>query len=450
MRQLIEVKDPQMIGSGIFKDIASGQSALWHYSENVHYAHGKVSVLRGVLALQSATDPIVALEQATVDSVPRIYFASSTAVFRLANNVVHSLHSQAGPRSWSFETWGTWLVFTNGVEVPRVSKNTTSSVVLANAPIAKMFRRFYNHLVGIFVGGEGQKVAWSSISDIETWAPLPENTAGDLFIRDLDSDIRAAEPLGTVLLLYSVNSVCVFEYVGAPNYFGTRSRMDGIGAVSEKAICVVAGKHYGLCRKGFFVTDGMQYQYTHSPQIHEWLESQINWENASSVCSWHDEALKTVYWTFDCLDGQRRGVGFNIETSAWAPFKANIRAGLSKKIFSYSVVGIDNLVAAWDRAGTPLPWTIETKRLDLGTRDFYKSVDMFQVNGEGKAGVSIEFELSNTSDEDVAGEWLSPTSLVEENWIGRDTIFLKVRMSGSGGTFNFGAIKVFGEAGGMR
>lgn len=450
MKQLIEIKDPQLIGSGIFKDIASGQDALWEYSENVHYAHGKVSALRGVLALQSTTDPIVALEQATVDSIPRIYFASETAVFRLANNVVVNLHTQTGPRSWSFETWGTWVVFTNGVEVPRVSKNTSSSIVLANAPIAKMFRRFYNHLVGIFVGGEGQKVQWSSISDIETWTPLPENTAGDLFIRDLDSDIRAAEPLGTVLLLYSVNSVCVFEYVGAPNYFGSRSRIDGIGAVSEKAICAVAGKHYGLCRKGFFMTDGMQYQYIHSPQIHVWLEEQIDWALAHTVCSWHDEALKTVYWMFDCLDGQRRGVGFNIETSAWAPVKANIRAGLSKKIFSYSVVGIGNLVAAWDRAGTSLPWVIETKRLDLGTRDYFKRIDMFQVNGEGKSGVSVQFELAETSDKEVSGEWLSSTSLTEENWINRDAIFLKVRMSGTGGSFTFGAIKAFGEVGGAR
>lgn len=450
MKQLIEIKDPQMIGSGIFKDIASGQDALWEYSENIHYAHGKVSVLRGVLALQSATDPIVALEQATVDSVPRIYFASSSAVFRLANNVVVNLHTQTGPRSWSFETWGTWVVFTNGVEVPRVSKNTTSSIVLANAPVAKMFRRFYNHLVGIFVGGEGQKVQWSSISDIETWTPLPENTAGDLFIRDLDSDIRAAEPLGTVLLLYSVNSLCVFEYVGAPNYFGSRSRIDGIGAVSEKSICAVAGKHYGLCRKGFFVTDGMQYQYIHSPQIHDWLEEQINWENASSACSWHDEALKTVYWTFDCLDGVRRGAGYNIETAAWAPIKADIRAALSKKIFSYSVVGIGNLVAAWDRAGTSLPWVLETKRLDLGSRDYYKRIDMFQVSGENKSGVNVQFELSETSDKQVAGEWLAATPLVEENWINRDAIFLKVRMTGTGGTFTFGAMKAFGEVGGAR
>jgi hypothetical protein len=123
---------------------------------------------------------------------------------------------------------------------------------------------------------------------------------------------------------------------------------------------------------------------------------------------------------------------------------------MSKKIFSYSVVGVDNLVAAWDRAGTDLPWVLETKRLDLGTKDMYKSVDKFQVNGENKYGVEVALELSETSDKDVEGEWLPSQTLGEETWIERDTIWIKTKLFGTGGTFTFGALSFHGEPGGMR
>lgn len=452
MQSLAHVKDAQMIGSGIFKDTASGQDALWRDCENIHFTNGEVQVVKGYLPLQSAADPIVALEQAYVDGARRIYWASTTAIFRLIDNTVTTLVSGKSAGRWSLEIWGSWLVATNDINPPLVCKNTTTMINLANAPArVKIFKKLANHLIAFGVNGDGQTMQWCSMDDIETWTTTPENTAGDLFLRDLDSEVRAVEELGNALMVYSVNSVGMVKFIGNPYYFGFDKQVEGIGAVGKDAICSVNRVHYGLCRKGFFKFDGANYDYIHNPQMYKWFESQINWQNADTTVSFHDESTGFVYWFFDCLDGTRRGVGYNINSGAWSKFLAPINSAMSKKIFSYGVVGVGNVLGAWNQIGVDLPWWLESARIDFGDRNRWKKIEMLQINGENKTGVQYNLGLAQSTDRDATIEWLGNKNLVADNYIPpRDSVFIELKLSGTGGSFQFGSFQIFGEPTGWR
>jgi hypothetical protein len=450
MRNIYTIADPAVIASGIFPSLGSGQDALWRQAENVLFYKGKVEPLQGNAILQTAAGSVIEIAQAFVEPDSRIYFGTTAGVYQLQNNVVSQISTQSAAR-WDFETWGSWLIATNNQTAPLVSKNNTSSIPLANAPArVGMFRKLANHLIALDVDGSGQQIAWSSLSDIETWAPLPENTAGDLFLRDLDSGIRAAVNINSSLLIYSVDSVGVLEYIGAPNFFGFRKRFSGIGAVSKNSVVEYAGLHYGLGRKGFFKTDGNSFQLIHNPAVYKWLEDEIDWHQAATVCAWFDSYTECVFWSFTAQNGQRKGLAFNVASGAWMPIRLNLLAASSSSIFSYSVVGIGNTICAWNRPGTSVSWFIESGWLDFGSDELWKRISMLELRGENQAAADLQVLHCETTDLDVTPETIYSATAAKQNFIDRDAVQLKFRLSGTGGQFTLSAFNIFGAAGGFR
>jgi hypothetical protein len=238
MRKLVDLNDGQMLERGIFPSLAENQTELWKTSSNVEFLSRKVKKAVG-FTLNNNSGTIYAIAQAFVDDQQRAYFATASSLWYNQIGVTFNIGNGYDISGfWSLETWGNFLLATNEVDPPQVWKNTGMAEDLAGFTGVRadrryrLFKKFKNHMLAFF----GQQFDFSSESNIELWVPDVDNSAGGLFIRDLDSDVIAACPLGADMAVYAGDSMSIIRYVGAPLYFGIEPAIDGIGAVSASFI----------------------------------------------------------------------------------------------------------------------------------------------------------------------------------------------------------------------
>ena len=454
MRKLIEIKDPSTISSGSYKSLAIGQEALWSDSENTIFVDGAVEKMPGWENQVDKASPIRALEQAYVDGERRVYYATDDAVYKNAYGVEQALKTGITSNGyWSFVTWGNWLIATDDYNVPQVWKNTAgaSMTALAGVDVARfrLLKKWQNHVMAYY----GQTLAFSSESNPELWVANTDNSAGYLPIRDLDSDVVAAQPLGSAYAVYSADTMLVQQYLGRPNYFGfPGTPINGIGAVSDSGIIPANNRNYGLSRKGFFVTDGVGFESIGSPAINRWALANIDWDNARRVVGLHWESLEQVCWWFPCKDGTIRGLAYRYNAQNWAPLRAPVHAAAEQQVFDYPLIGADNswglLGKGLEAGAVPLEAFVQSFPANAGERERFKVWDLLRVDKEF-AG-TVEFRLGFSDAYEDEPEWTDWATLEVENWInGRQSVFMTFafRANGTGSTFRVGAFSVHGEIG---
>lgn len=460
MQKLIDIIDPGAFQTGIFRDLASGQVGLWREAENVRFLDGSVEKAGGwSLSCQVSAD-INALAQAFADGEQRIYAGTATGLLKIVNGEEDELGSGYSETTrWEFETWGTWLIASNKVDKILVWKNGGAPADLGGLdalsdppPTFTVLGKSNQQLLGYY----GQTVYFSDKSDPESWAPTQTSAAGSLFIRELDSDVVAAKPLGDVYLVYSRNTVLVQEYVDSPFYFGFPSApLQGIGALSADAIVPINNEHYGVCLKGFFVTDGLSFSYIDRPMVNRWFNEQVDPLRTDLTHGFHWEQYNTVRWVFVCKDGEWRGLDFNYVTKAWSIHTMPLTASDGQKAFDYPVIAegqsVGLLGQALDRGGTLLPSNLRSFPFDAGTRENRKVWSRVKLHTELTG--TVEFRLGFHDEWEAEPDWTDWQPMVQDFWLPfpRTSVFvtLEIRATSVGSSWRLGAFQVFGYMGGM-
>lgn len=455
MRKLLELKDGQVISSGAYKSLARGQDALWRDSKNFLFFEQAAEKMPGWVQYKAKTSPIYGLEQAYVDGEQRTYYATTDTIYKDLLGTETIIGSGFGGFGyWSMVPWGNWLIATNDAQVPQIWKNTGTMMALANYPAARarLLKKWKNHLLAY----TNQTVYWSSDSAPEVWAASSQNSAGSIYIRDLDGDITAAQPLGGAMAVYSNDTMMIQQYLGQPFYFGFPSTpINGIGAVSDSAIIPVASKNYGLSRKGFFVTDGVGFDPIGSPAINKWFQANMDWTNARRTVGLHWEKLGMVCWWFPCKDGVVRGLAYRYGDPAWAPLEMDVKAAAEQQVFDYPLLSIGNafgfLGQGSNLSSNPMPAFLQTFPAHCGEEERFKVWDMLRVGKESVG--TAEFRLGFSDDIEAEPDWTSWMPLLEENWInGRSSIYITVAFQANtlGANLRLGSMSLHGEMGAYR
>jgi hypothetical protein len=176
MKRLL-VLGPQEIQSGIYQ-IGKAAAVLWQDGRNIVFRD------LGFRSAGGATQKSVPLgdqardiAQAYVSGTlaKRLYFGTDTKVEM--HELIGGVWTETDLLTWptagqyaDLETWGTWLVATNGVDPVKVWKNTGLLVDLAGTPFtrAKIIKRKQPFLLAFNTNNIGDTgVEWSSDSDIE-------------------------------------------------------------------------------------------------------------------------------------------------------------------------------------------------------------------------------------------------------------------------------------------
>lgn len=441
MRKLVDLSQGTQIERGLFPSLAPDQQELWKTGSNIEFLRRRVKKAIGYTA-EVATGEISAITQAFVSGAQRAYYAEGNQISLYAGGVPTVLGSGlvSTGHNWSLETWGTFLLATNEEDNPKIWKNTGLLVDLGGLTGVRagrkyrLFKKHKNHVMAYY----GQRVEWSSESDVELWVPAEDNSAGGEDIRDLDSDIIAACQLGPDFALYSGDSMVIQRYVGQPFYFGFEPAIDGIGAVSDSAVVSVGNQNFGMSSKGFFKTDGLSYEYIDTPQINRLvfgdpanpeIVGQFYQLQGRKTVGLHDEAQGTVKWYFLGTGGIIHGVGYNYRNGTWTILDQMITAAASKQVFDSALIGTRTsfgFLKGENNGAAAMPSSLVTFPLDGGDREHYKQWDLIRINFEG-SGLEVRFGFSD--DQDTVPDWTAWDDVTRENWIdggGRESVFLTV------------------------
>lgn len=441
--KLVDITDSNLVESGIVKSLHPLAAPLWRDGENVIFEDGQVRKSPGTQKIGTVigTAPVTGIIDTLIDGKPNLVWGDFDSLYRVNQGAitVERTGYNAGDfliafqdgafqedafqyargriaSLWSLENWGEWVIATDGVNTPQIDKMDGSGAVdLTGSPpaYAQIVVRIKNYIVFFNTELGGNFAVWCDTDNVEDYV---NGAAGNLPIRDLSSEIIAAERLGDVIGVYSVNEMIIFQYIGPPYYFGYSRAMSGIGAASKACVVEKEGKHYGVCKTGFWVTDGSSYQYISPPLLREWAEANIDWSNGSKIAGFLNEGRSLIEWGVPVVGGTGNNditIAFNYEKATWTFRSYGLTAGLQKGIWEFPIIGMANgdvlyTEFGFDHAGAALVAFVQTKPFKVGEFLDTYSLDyvLAGLTSIVTTGVKVYLGVSDSVEADPV--WTSP------------------------------------------
>jgi hypothetical protein len=327
---------------------------FWETGRNVKFTPNGVKKMNGYqsITVTTGTNPVRGMNQLLNSSGQNIIWGDVQNLWRWDSSTVSNLGvSFSGnidetvtqpATAWSFVEWGNWMVASNGVDPIQVWKGSGLFAPLGGSPPTTaeiLVKKDVNILA--FNTDEGDTAyEWCNQDNIEDWIVGADKTAGFNTIRDFDSAIIAAVPLGADIAVYSIDRMVVITTQAPPYYFGHTGSLKGVGAVSKYSIIEVGRFHYGVSRKGFFRTDGVTHEYLDTEDVRDTFLGNINWNQKSKINGYHDERNTEVIWYYPSALSQEPdlGVGYNYNQNVWTFYDFGFTSSQEQRIFDYGVL----------------------------------------------------------------------------------------------------------------
>ena len=284
--------------------------------------------------------------------------------------------------------------------------------------------------------------SWCSADDLDVWVASATNTAGELLIREANTPIKCVAQLGNSLAVYTENQMFLVSYVGLPNIFGYKVALEsGVGAVSPNSVVSVGRKNYGLCRDGFFVTDGASVQLIgRQSGMNEYFMDNASSGELAKVYAFDNSKENEVTWGVPINSSSiSKEIYYNYKTGQWGMRTSSITAYLARGIFNEALSAdadgkfyYEGTVPTLVNQGV----SAETRAHDLNNADRIKEISALRVGKKGSGSPTVSVGFTETID-------ATPTYLDKDTFTVDDTfksfpvrtagryIHLKVESSGA-------------------
>ena len=413
------------LDSGLFLGVRHNMAPLWVDGVNVRFNNASIQKSLGYLQAfsSSLTEPVRGCIDQLTSSGQALYYGTATKLYKW-NAVVeaevgtgytgHTAETVTNPVSqWSFVTWGTEILATNGVN-PLQHYAGTSFVDLVgpNFTYAHIIHKWGPYVIAMNTSTGPNVIEWCSDDDITTWTIAADNTAGNHNIRDLESGIVAAADLGNRVGIFAKDSMHILQYTSADFVFGVTRGPAGVGAVSKNSVVSVSNKIFGLGPKGFWVTDGNSAEYIDDPKIKEYYFDNVNQSQLSQVNAYHNERESCVVWHVPSTAGTLDTYySFDYKRNVWMKGTAPFSACLSSRVFDYPVAFDVNAFTPYflnlgdDADAVALESSVESKPFDGGDANIEKWFDSLLVMGTTTGILYVSLGFQNDLNDPI--EWVT-------------------------------------------
>lgn len=465
--KLIELRPGKGLDSGLYPSAEASAGVVWRDGINVwfrplgiHQAPGRQLAVPVI-----SRQPQAAAQAFTQAGARRLYFDDLGIVNYwegVGTTAIGNLSTVGNP---DFETWGDWLLATDNVDPIKIWKNTGALATITDAATqfskAKILRRIAQHVLAISTNILPTGFHWCTADNPEIWTPSTANSARNLNVRNLDSEIIAAEALGAGLAIYSRETMMLVRYVGPTQWFGTPTQaLTGIGAVSRKSIVPFGNFNFGMSRAGIFKTDGSSFQYIDRPAFDTWLQENVNWSLANTIASYYDEILNMAVWSVPKLDGTRVAVAVDPKQNSssilqrdperFTYLDGDFGIALERQIFDYPIIGKTDGMYFTSKSGTLVGnFDLTSHLMDAGEPGMFKSWDFAFMSGNISSTSQIRFGFANEP-KTSSIEWL-PWQFITGQAIPfgpRESVYMAMEMKGTG-EFRMSSLVVMGEKAGQ-
>ena len=241
---------------------------------------------------------------------------------------------------------------------------------------------------------------WCSEDDPDTWVASSTNSAGSLTIREADTELRAAVPLGRSLAVYTTDQMFLVNYIGAPFYFGYNTALThGVGAVSKQAVVSVSNKNYGLSKDGFFVTDGVTSQNIGKDNgINAYVKTNIAESEYAKVTAWHNKEYNEIVWNLPIgSTAVNTEVIYNYSLGTWTKKTSDYTYGVSSGVFDNPVLGDNAGTIVYGNGGNnAFTASITSRAHDLDDADSIKELTSIRIGKLGEGAPTVKIGWADT------------------------------------------------------
>ena len=454
--KLVELRAGKGLDTGIAPSVLPSAGAVWRDAKQVWFAPAHIEqALGSKVIIKPVNRKAQAMAQAHVEGKPRLYYENLGVISYWQDNTDTVLGTLDAEGSFDLVPWGNWLALTDNIGPLKLWKGSGGFIPIGETEFAraKIIKKLGQYLLAFSTDVFPSGFHWSDASDPETWEPTVNNTAGNLPIRDLDSDIIAVADLGMALAMYSREYMMVVQYVGWPEIFGTPTQaLSGIGAISKHSVVSLGKQNVGLSKAGIFVTDGTAFEYVDKPLIHRWIQDNVDWSRSREVTSYWDEQMGLVVWSVPTLGGPHRELAVDPKNKAFTFLGDGFGVSVERGVFDNPVVSKNDGIYLHSIYGLTQPNFYLASQLWSGpTQARLKSWDHMIVEGEcgvaGEHGAEIRVGFSNVPR--MSGvEWLPWEPFRYQFPFGpRESIFLAVEFRAPT-SIKIAAITVFGKLAG--
>ena len=396
----------EIIQTGVFPGLPNQQIPLWKDSNNIVYKDASAKVAGAHEPLfdkgsARAGTGILALDNA---GAPALVWGDSEALYKgltkpttIDVTRVSGAYTGTDDDLWHFVQFGNTLFATNGVDPVQymasisdpaskfVDLDTVSDIATVDADFTcKLLSATGAFILALNTHNLDSEYIWCSEDSQLNWVPSAGNSARDIQIRELNSDIVAVVDMGKLRILYGRDQLRVLGFVGSPFYFSDEHLLDGIGAVGKYSVTAVGRKHYGFGSNGLFVMDGSTFSYIDDPSMHKYIY-QDNYDKAKQArcVTWADMNEGMVYFSFPTLDGSGLSVAFNDRTGAWATFDWYRTAASTGGLWGHPVM-VDASGGIWLQSSSSAAFT--TPGNPVALIDFIDYQAGYGIGGYGQGG----------------------------------------------------------------
>lgn len=446
--KLIEITAGKGINTGVFpsvEDTAGGWSDArnaWFKDLHIEHMPGQQKIA-AILSKQSR-----ALAQAFVSGKKRLYFedAGIISYTETVNGPAQTIGTLNGSSlSYWLEPYGSWLIASDNINQLKLWKGTGTFIDIAAGQFttAKIVKKLAQHVIAYSTNVFPNGFHWCSASDPETWTPATTNSARNLPIRNLDSDIIAVADLNAGHAVYSSAYMIPVQYIGASDWFGTPAgALSGIGAASRYAVISLGRFNWGLCRSGIFLTDGQSFQYVDRPAIDRWVQEEIDWARQNEIVGYFDEKLLLLLWSIPVANGLKTVIAVDpkdrtlLTDKSKRPFTfatGEYGAALRREVWDYPIVAKSDGIYYTSVNGTTMgDFFLSGGLYDAGDHSLNKTWEMAKFEGT-IAGAEVRFGFTDQPHLDSV-EWQDWSAMTYEFPLPgglRESIYLAIEMRSS-------------------
>lgn len=394
----------EVLNSGIFLDPGNDAVPLWADGKNIVFDAEGPRPVHGFsrIVLDRPTDnPIRGMLQAKVGTKDYIFFGDENDLFRWdrAGDVVTNVSKSSGAYSgayWSLSQWGDWILATNGEDAVQIYKDGTGNFVdlthdLGGTLTAEIVLTTKVYAILFGTDSEGRTIRWSDEDDVEAYSPALDNAAGDLFIRGIETPIRAAVNFGQGAVFYGINSAHLLRWTGPPYYFGEEVLPGNAGVLGKNAVVAVRGTHFGLGLHGpWAMVPGENPQPLATPAVRNYMYNDLDFDNADKSVVWYDQQQELIIFSYPSMeDGTgepTRSIALSLESQAWSPLDFAPTAADASPVYQYTSAG-DYLGAIYWHGvkGAGGGSAFDTQKF-IGLQDDFTVYNEYGLSGYGKHG----------------------------------------------------------------
>lgn len=458
---LLEVKAGELLSSGIYPGLPGEAPPLWADGENILFDSGQVRKAPGFTKLDDdtsfAVQPSDIITAKTAEERRAFIGAGGTVhAFRSSDDVTTIGTGFAAGGKWVLLPWGNWLFGTNNVEALQIWKHTgsvldtTPAAVSTPFSICKTIQKFRNYLIAFNTSNSNTIAEWCDFGDPETgWTTTLTGSAGNLELRDLDSDIIAAVPLGDAIGVYTGENLALFRFVGGTLRFGFKVVLESIGAITPRSVVSTGYYNYGMTKDFVFVTDGNSFQHIHEPAVKQWLEDNVDWSRADEVYGFHDKLNSQVVWFLPMLTGGTKGIAYRYQTKTWTKLAASMVVGAEQGVWDSDLVcdatGLYRQEKTiYNKGSSAMEASVWTKPLDCGERRRFKHFDKLELDMETAGTITVSAAYQTKPDDALVWETLTQSN--NDYWMHRESPYVsfKIAATGLASRFKLNGAKLYG------